>query len=81
MSQTADFDVVTLSPSTVRVMHRTAHHIYEFAVVRDGGGRRVVGGRPSIRCGTVADAVPAWEMVDAAERVAAATARHTGVID
>ncbi len=80
MSPIADFDVVTLSPSTVRVMHRTAHHIYEFAVVEDGCGRRVVSPGPAIRCGSAA-AVPALDLVDAAERVAAATARHTGVID
>lgn len=74
-----DFDVVSLSPSTVRVMHRTAHHIYEFAVVEDDGGRRVV----RHRAARTVDApdLPAWELADAAERVAAATARHTGLID
>ncbi|MBB3771777.1 MULTISPECIES: hypothetical protein [Ancylobacter] len=76
----ADFDVVTLSPSTVRVMHRTAYHIYEFAVVDDGCGRRVVSGGPSIVFGC-GDPVPAWDLVAAAERVAADTARQTGVID
>lgn len=76
----ADFDVVTLSPSTVRVMHRTAHHIYEFAVVDDGCGRRVVSSGPSIVFGKNGD-VPAWDFVAAAERVAADTARRTGVTD
>lgn len=74
-----DFDVVSLSPSTVRVMHRTAHHIYEFAVVEDDGGRRVV--RPCAAHTVDAPELPAWELVAAAERVAAATARHTGMID
>ncbi|MBS9478506.1 hypothetical protein KIP89_15435 [Ancylobacter sp. VKM B-3255] len=75
-----DFAVVTLSPSTVRVMHRTAHHIYEFAVVDDGCGRRVVSRGPSIVFGKDED-VPAWDLVEAAERVASDTARYTGVID
>lgn len=76
----ADFDVVTLSPSTVRVMHRVAHHIYEFALVDDGDGRRVVGRGPQITHGREA-AVPAWDLIGVAEQVAAATARHTGMID
>lgn len=75
-----DFDVVTLSPSTVRVMHRTAHHIYEFAVIDDGCGRRVVSSGPSIVFGREGQ-VAAWDLVAAAERVAADTARQTGVID
>lgn len=76
----ADFDVVTLSPSTVRVMHRVAHHIYEFALVDDGCGRRVVSRGPQITFGKDCD-IPAWDLVSAAEQVAAATARHTGMID
>lgn len=76
----ADFDVVTLSPSTVRVMHRVAHHIYEFAVEEDGSGRRVVRRGPQIISGPEGD-VPALELLNAAEQVAAATARHTGMID
>lgn len=81
MNLNADFDVVTLSPSTVRVMHRTAHHIYEFAVVRDDGGRRVVSRGAATLCGTEADGLVSGDLVAAAERVAAATARHIGVID
>lgn len=76
----ADFDVVTLSPSTVRVMHRVAHHIYEFAVVDDGCGRRIVSRGPAIKFGKESQ-VPAWEMAGAAEQVAADMARWTGVID
>ena len=76
----ADFDVVTLSPSTVRVMHKVAHHIYEFAVVDDGAGRRIVSRGPSIKFGK-GGAVPAWDMVGVAEQVAADMARFTGVID
>ncbi|MCK0209629.1 hypothetical protein MWN33_16475 [Starkeya koreensis] len=76
----ADFDVVTLSPSTVRVMHRVAHHIYEFALVHDGDGRRVVSRGPQITFGRDGD-IPAWELVGVAEQVAADTARHTGMID
>lgn len=76
----AEFDVVTLSPSTVRVMHRTAYHIYEFAVVDDGGARRIASSRPSIVVGQ-GDPLPPWDLVAAAERVAADTARQTGVID
>ena len=76
----ADFDVVTLSPSTVRVMHKVAHHIYEFAVVDDGAGRRIVSHGPSIKFGKGCD-IPAWDMVGAAQQVAADMARGTGVID
>lgn len=76
----ADFDVVTLSPSTVRVMHRVAHHIYEFALIEDGSGRRVVRRGPQITYGRGGD-VPALDLLTAAEQVAAATARHTGMID
>ena len=76
----ADFDVVTLSPSTVRVMHRFAHHIYEFDLVEDGSGRRIVRRGPQITFGRDGD-VPALELLSAAELVAAATARHTGMID
>ncbi|UOK69528.1 hypothetical protein [Ancylobacter polymorphus] len=74
-----DFDVVTLSPSTVRVMHRVAHHIYEFALEEDASGRRRMRGGPQVTCGH--GAVPALELLSAAEQVAAATARHTGMID
>ncbi|WP_428030843.1 hypothetical protein [Ancylobacter sp.] len=74
-----DFDVVTLSPSTVRVMHRVAHHIYEFALVDDGYGRRVVSRGPQITFGR--GEISALELLSAAEQVAAATARHTGMID
>ena len=76
----ADFDVVTLSPSTVRVMHKVAHHIYEFAVVDDGAGRRIVSHGPSIKFGRGCD-IPAWDMVGMAQQVAADMARGTGVID
>ena len=75
----AEFDVVTLSPSTVRVMHKVAHHIYEFAVVDDGAGRHIVSRGPSIKIGEEGP-VPAWDIV-AAQQVAAAMARFTGVID
>ncbi|MDF2618377.1 MAG: hypothetical protein K0S00_1036 [Xanthobacteraceae bacterium] len=75
-----DFDVVTLSPSTVRVMHRVAHHIYEFSVVDDGCGRRVVSSGPRITFGKDCD-IPAWDLVARAETVAAQTARQTGMID
>ena len=73
----AEFDVVTLSPSTVRVMHKVAHDIYEFAVVDDGAGRRIVS-QPSIQSGK--DGLAAPDMV-AAHQVAADMARFTGVID
>lgn len=76
----AEFDVVTLSPSTVRVMHRVAHHIYEFSLVDDGCGRRVVARGPAIRFGRNCD-IPAWDLVGLAEQVAAETARRTGMID
>ncbi|GLK72646.1 hypothetical protein KHC23_07980 [Ancylobacter dichloromethanicus] len=76
----AEFDVVTLSPSTVRVMHRVAHHIYEFALVDDGSGRRVVRRGPQVTSGR-GDDIPAMDLLSAAEQVAAATARHTGMID
>ncbi|HEY9213752.1 MAG TPA: hypothetical protein VIQ29_13015 [Ancylobacter sp.] len=76
----AEFDVVTLSPSTVRVMHRVAHHIYEFAVVDDGCGRRIVSSGPAIQLGKEGP-VPARDLIGAAEKVAADMARSTGVID
>lgn len=76
----AEFDVVTLSPSTVRVMHRAAHHIYEFALVDDGCGRRVVSREAQVISGR-GGALPAPDLMIAAEQVAAATARHTGMID
>lgn len=79
MPQT-DFDIVTLSPSTVRVMHKIAHHVYEFAVVDDGRGRRIVSSGPSIQFGKEGH-VPAWDLVAAAEKAAAAAARSTGMID
>lgn len=79
MPQT-EFDIVTLSPSTVRVMHREAHHIYEFALIDDGRGRRVVSQGPAIHFGKE-DRVPAWNLVADAERVAAEIARRTGMID
>ncbi len=75
-----EFDVVTLSPSTVRVMHRVAHHIYEFALEQDDSGRRLIRRRPQVTFGRGGD-VPALELLSAAEQVAAATARHTGMID
>ncbi|GLK86764.1 MULTISPECIES: hypothetical protein [Ancylobacter] len=76
----AEFDIVTLSPSTVRVMHRVAHHIYEFSLVDDGCGRRIVSQGPSILFGK-SDQVAAWNLVAEAERVAAEVARRTGMID
>ena len=76
-----EFDIVTLSPSTVRVMHRVARHVYEFSVVNDGDGRRMASRAPSIVCGMGSDAFPAWELVPEAERVACHAARFTGVID
>ncbi|MFT0860342.1 hypothetical protein [Ancylobacter sp. G4_0304] len=75
-----EFDVVTLSPSTVRVMHRSAHHVYEFAVVDDGRGRRIVSSGPAIQFGKDGQ-IAAWDLVAAAEKAAAAAARSTGVID
>lgn len=73
----AEFDVVTLSPSTVRVMHKVAHDIYEFAVVDDGAGRRIVS-QPSAKIGRDGPAAP--DMI-AAQQVAADMARFSGVID
>ncbi|WP_230362343.1 hypothetical protein [Ancylobacter sp. Lp-2] len=80
MMPQAEFDIVTLSPSTVRVMHRVAHHIYEFSLVDDGCGRRIVSQGPSIHFGK-SDHVAAWHLVAEAERVAAEVARRTGMID
>lgn len=76
----AEFDILTLSPSTVRVMHREAHHIYEFALIDNGCGRRVVSQGPSIHFAQDA-AVPAWDFVAEAERVADEVARRTGMIE
>ncbi|MCS0496363.1 hypothetical protein [Ancylobacter mangrovi] len=75
-----EFDIVTLSPSTVRVMHKVAHHIYEFSVVDDGNGGRTVSHGPSIVFGKDGEAFPAWELVPEAERVAVEAASYPGVI-
>ncbi|MBS7537839.1 hypothetical protein [Ancylobacter lacus] len=75
-----DFDIVTLSASTIRVMHRDEHHIYEFALVDNGCGQRVVSRGPSIvfaKDGNVA----AWNLLTAAESAAARAARDCGFID
>ncbi|HSI41002.1 MAG TPA: hypothetical protein VLA00_10695 [Xanthobacteraceae bacterium] len=75
-----EFDVVTLSASTIRVMHRGEHHIFEFALVDNGSGRRVVSRGPAImfgKDGTVA----AWNFLADAEVAAARAARDCGFID
>ncbi|WP_029352670.1 hypothetical protein [Bosea sp. 117] len=76
----AEFEVVTLSPSTVRVMHRNEHHIYEFALVDDGCGRKVVSQGPSITFGKDGK-VAAWNLLGAAETAASTVARECGFID
>ncbi|QIB36074.1 hypothetical protein G3A50_04265 [Ancylobacter pratisalsi] len=74
-----EFDIVTLSPSTVRVMHKVAHHIYEFSLMDDGSGGRVVRQAPSIVVGKDGEEFPAWDLVPEAERVAVEAASYPGV--
>jgi len=80
-----DFDIVTLSPSTVRVMHKSAHHIYEFSVIDDGRGRRTVSKAPAIvlgkGAGAIGSCVAASTLIGEAARIASDAARFTGVID
>lgn len=76
----SDFDVVTLSSSTVRVMHRCEHHIYEFALIDDGCGRRVVSRGPAIVFGRDGK-VAAWNLLPDAETAALVAARQCGLID
>lgn len=76
----SEFEVVTLSASAIRVMHRGAHHVYEFALVDDGCGRRVLSRGPAIvfsRPGTVA----AWGLIAEAECAARTAAREFGFTD
>ncbi|MFK8250497.1 hypothetical protein [Ancylobacter terrae] len=75
-----EFDILTLSPSIVRLMHRNEHHIFEFALVDNGDGQRVVNRGPAIqfgRDGTTA----AWNYLDAAQIAAVKAARDCGLID
>lgn len=74
-----EFDIVTLSPSTVRVMHKVAHHIYEFSVIDDGSGGRRVSEGPSIVFGRDDGSFPARELVPEAERVALEAACYPGL--
>ncbi|MCK0196588.1 hypothetical protein MWN34_06635 [Ancylobacter sp. 6x-1] len=75
-----DFDVVTLSSSTIRVMHRDEHHIYEFSLVDNGCGKRVVSRGPSIVFGKDGQAA-AWSFLADAENAASKAARDCGFID
>lgn len=76
----SEFDVVTLSASAIRVMHRDEHHIYEFALVDDGCGRRVVSRGPAIVFGRKGR-VAAWGLLDEAECAARAAAQQCGFVD
>lgn len=76
----SEFEVVTLSAAAIRVMHRDEHHVYEFALVDDGCGRRVVSRGPTIvfaQPGKVA----AWGLIAAAECAARSAAREFGFAD
>lgn len=75
-----EFDVVTLSPSTIRVMHRDEHHIYEFALVDNGDGQRVVSRGPAIVFGRDGKTA-AWNLIADAETAAFRAARDSGLID
>lgn len=75
-----EFDVVTLSSSAIRVMHRNEHHVYEFALVDDGCGRRVVSASPAIKFGQKGQ-VAAWGLVADAECAARTAAREFGFAD
>lgn len=76
----SEFDVVTLSTSAIRVMHRDEHHVYEFALVDDGCGRRVVSRGPAIVFGRPGR-VAAWGLIADAECAARNAAREFGFTD
>jgi hypothetical protein len=76
----SEFDVVTLSTSAIRVMHRNEHHVYEFALIDDGCGRRVVSRGPAIVFGRPGK-VAAWGLIADAECAARRAAREFGFTD